>query len=151
MARVGGGSPSEQNSPVNSMYAKSLPGDANTPATTSPTTPVSTQMSYIKSYGFQKGQSGNPSGKAREARITRAMAERASPEAFGTLMAIMRSKKASLKLRKECAVEILDRGGVQKLSPFTKVEGDEEDNITVEFDDALIDKLLGDDDPPEED
>jgi hypothetical protein len=108
-------------------------------------------MSYIKSYGFQKGQSGNPSGKAREARITRAMAERASPEAFGTLMAIMRSKKASLKLRKECAVEILDRGGVQKLSPLTKVEGDEEDNITVEFDDALIDKLLGDDDPPEDD
>lgn len=133
------------------MYAQSTPGGTGSHVSTTPTAPVSTQMSYIKSYGFQKGQSGNPSGKAREARITRAMAERASPEAFGTLMAIMRSKKASLKLRKECAVEILDRGGVQKLSPLTKVEGDEEDNITVEFDDALIDKLLGDDDPPAED
>lgn len=113
---------------------------------------MSDKIAPVVRGGFVKGVSGNPSGVTKIARMTRVLAERSTPEALATLLAIMRSPKASLKLRKECAVELLDRGGVYVTKSPIKEEETEEEAQKVEWDDNVIDGLLGDgDEEPEKD
>lgn len=67
---------------------------------------------------FKKGESGNPSGKAKPFRdlgeatidVVTGMAKSLSPEAVLTLRTIMRSKRAPWGVRVTAANSIIDRG-----------------------------------------
>lgn len=62
---------------------------------------------------FQKGQSGNPGGRAKRTINGKSIAELArehTAEALGTLLSVMRSKKAPAAAKVNAAAKVLDRG-----------------------------------------
>lgn len=59
---------------------------------------------------FQKGQSGNPGGRAKAKHDIRALAQDAGPEAIETLKTIMVDTKAAPSARTAAACALLDRG-----------------------------------------
>jgi hypothetical protein len=116
----GGGSPSEQKSSTNLMYDKLPNGEVR----------------------LKKGYSANRAGVTKLCQIARYEAERATPEALFVLLTIMRKESTPDKLKKECAIEILDRGGVYRHSQ-PKSSGDDHDKvIEATFSEEEIEAVL---------
>lgn len=58
---------------------------------------------------FQKGQSGNPGGRARAKENIVEIARTATPRAMRTMIAIMENEKAPYSVRAYCADKVIDR------------------------------------------
>jgi hypothetical protein len=79
---------------------------------------------------WEKGQSGNPSGRPKLNREVQALAKEATPEAFSRLKAIMRQQK-DIKAALQAALAIIERG-YGKVRQAVEVTGADEGPIQVE-------------------
>ena len=72
-----------------------------------------------KGYRWQKGQSGNPSGKSKTAdqvyRECRRLASEASPQVMQALVEMALDKDCDPRVRSVCGIAVLDRAGVRPI------------------------------------
>jgi hypothetical protein len=75
---------------------------------------------------FKPGESGNPSGRPKDASLRRLARERTA-EAIETLVKIMLNEKAASAARVSAATALLDRGWGKPIQPsaFTDVDGND--------------------------
>src|SRR5215831_16014369 len=83
---------------------------------------------------FQKGQSGNPSGRGKTPPDVREMSRGLTKEAIGCLATVMRNPKALPAARVRAAEVILDRAwGRPETSATIRVQNDVRDLSTAEI------------------
>jgi hypothetical protein len=73
---------------------------------------------------FEKGQSGNPSGRPKTNGRVRDLAREQTENAIATLVHVMEDKKAPPSARVSAAATILDRGWGKSAQPMTGEDGE---------------------------
>ena len=92
---------------------------------------------------FQKGKSGNPSGRPKDTDEKRAFTQACqghSKEALTTLLEVMRNKKAPAAARVKASETILDRGWGK--APQTLTVEDERDVTIFDFDKLTPEQIV---------